>query len=186
MTTPARSSLSFGFGGRISGQYYYGCTIIPGSNGSMATLNKLYAVPFYVGDSCRFDQIAVANVTGVATAVLRVGLYTDNNNRPDRLILDAGTIDISTGTGVKTVSIDIRLQGKAWLCHVPQTALPSSIVRVGAIVDPTISTASPYSSWSGMAYSQTGINGALPASWGSTYTNEATGSTFAAVSMRVK
>lgn len=170
--------------GRKSGVYYYGTYGIGGSSGAMATLNKLYAVPFHVGASQAFDRIAVANVTGVATAVMRVGLYQDSSGVPGALIVDAGTIDLSTGTGVKEVTINQTLSGKVWLACVPQVALPSAILRLGHIMLPEGGTTSPYSAFGGMAVSQTGITGALPDPWGGTVNYETTANTFAAVSLR--
>lgn len=184
-TTPAvtLTNLAQYLAGRKSGEYYYGTYGIGGSSGAMSTLNKMYAVPFHVGVSQAFDRIAVANVTGVATAVLRVGLYQDSSGVPGALIVDAGTIDLSTGTGIKEVTINQTLSGKVWLACVPQTALPSAILRLGHIMIPEVGTASPYSAFGGMARSITGITGALPDPFG-TSSPETTANTFAAVSMR--
>ena len=170
--------------GRKSGSYYYGIWGIGGTSGALATLNKLYAVPFYVGASQSFDLIAVANVTGVATAVLRVGLYEDSAGVPGDLIVDAGTIDLSTGTGIKSVAISQTLSGKVWLAAVPQVALPSAILRLGHIMLPEVGTASPYAAFGGYAVSQTGVSGALPDPWGATVNFETTANTIPAVSMR--
>lgn len=184
VSSTALVSLGQCVAGRRSGVYYYGTYGIGGSSGAMATLNKLYAVPFHVGDSQSFDRIAVANVTGVATAVLRVGIYADSNGVPGALIVDAGTIDLSTGTGIKAVTISQTLSGKVWVACVPQVALPTAILRLGHIMLPEVGTASPYSAFGGMAVSQTGITGTLPDPWGSTYNWETTANTFAAVSLR--
>jgi hypothetical protein len=171
--------------GRVSGRYYYGIWGIGGSSGSLATLNKLYAVPFYVGASQAFDRIAVANVTGVATAVMRVGIYADTNGVPGALIHEASaTIDLSTGTGVKEVTINQTLGGKVWLAAVPQVALPSAILRLGHIMLPEVGTTSPYNAFGGYCVSQTGVTGALPDPWGSTVNFETTANTVPAVSMR--
>lgn len=178
------SSLGMFVAGRISGQYYYGAPGIGGSSGALSTLNKLTATPFFVGDSQAFDRIAVANVTGVATAVMRVGLYRDSSGKPGALIVDAGTIDLSTGLGVKEVTINQTLSGIVWVAAVPQVALPTAILRLGHIMLPHVGTASPYSAFAGYAVSQTGVSGTLPDPWGSTVNFETTANTCPAVSLR--
>jgi hypothetical protein len=171
--------------GRKSGAYYYGAVGIGGTSGALATLNKLTATPFFVGVSQAFDRIAVANVTGVVNAIMRVGIYADAAGLPGALIHEAAAqIDLSTGTGIKEVTINQTLSGKVWLAAVPQVALPSALLRLGHIMLPEVGTASPYNAFAGYAVSQTGVSGALPNPWGATVNWETAANTCPAVSLR--
>ena len=166
--------------GRIAGRYYYGPFSQAGSLGAI-TVAKLYAQPYYIGSSASFDRIAVA-VTGVASSFVRLGMYTDNSGKPDTLVFDSGQIDTST-LGIKEYTISQTRSGWVWVAAVAQTN-SANFVRLAALINPMIGTTSPYAEWPGMAYSQTGVTGAMPSSWGSTYTNERTANTVPAVSLR--
>ncbi len=153
--------------GRISGTYYEAFRLA-GTSGT-CTINKLFAFPFYIGPyQDRFDAL-VFDSLGTASSKFRIGLYSDYWGRPDRLIVDSGQID-SSGSGKNVYSYAFTGDGTVWVVGVGQSVTPS-VARVGAYVDERIGSSDPYSvAFGGMCYSQTGITGALPATWGSTYT----------------
>lgn len=91
----------------VSTQYYNVSNAICGTFSTGAiTANRLYAVPFYVGPGgFAADRIGV-NVTASAAGNARLGVYAIHATSflPDALLLDAGTVDVST-TGFKSITI---------------------------------------------------------------------------------
>lgn len=169
--------------GRIS-QRYYSAFRLAGSNGT-CTINVLYAYPFYIGPVPDAFDALVFDSLGTASSKFRIGLYTDNCGRPDKLMVDSGQID-SSGSGKNVYSYSFTSKGTVWVVGVGQSVTPS-VARVGAYVDERIGTSDPYSvAFGGMCYSQTGISGALPASWGSTYTIVSAANTSPAMWLRAK
>lgn len=157
--------------GRTSGKRYLGVGCLNGSNGALTT-NTLYAVPFWVGPPQRFTGIAIASTSTVATSVVRLGLYADDGLcKPGNLIIDAGTVDTST-TGEKTVSFNMILSGLVWVAGVAQTAAAQT-TRMGLMFSQFAGVGSVFSASGTMAYNQTGVTGALPSAWGSTYNENA-------------
>jgi hypothetical protein len=99
-------------------------------------VNTLYAMPFVVSRTTKFDTISCEVTTGGASSEIRLGIYRDTGNcYPGVLIFDTGDI-IATAGGVKDVTITAGLQifqpGLYWLTYensatVPQIrALPAS------------------------------------------------------------
>jgi hypothetical protein len=156
--------------GRISGLYYYPMTMFAQSNGTI-TVGTLYAVPFYIGYPQSFDRIAVGTL-GTASSFVRLGIYTDNAGRPDQLLFDSGQLSCAVA-GVVEYTINNTLSGIVWVCAVGQSIAPSVQRCNTSAWGPHIGTTSMYSVGGGQAYSQTGITGVLPSSWGTTYTSSA-------------
>lgn len=152
--------------GRVTGLWYTGTPMVFGSNGTIV-LNRLFAIPFYVGAAQAFDGIGVASI-GVASAFTRLGVYADNSGKPSTLIVDAGQVDCGT-SGEKSASISVTLRGLVWVAGVGQGVAPS-VTRMGLLQGPHAGSSNLYSvATAGMGYSQDGISGTLPSSWGSTY-----------------
>jgi hypothetical protein len=90
------------------------------------TTNRLYAVPFISPKAITLDRIGINVTTLGSGASARLGIYVDNGNLyPGSLLLDAGTVDMST-TGVKTITISQALSANTlyWLvlvCNVAAT-----------------------------------------------------------------
>lgn len=88
----------------IVGQFYRP----PGTNkgGSVVqTLNRLYALPFFLKTQAILNSINVLPFAGIATALLRVGIYNDDGNgNCGSLLLDAGQIDVSTSGAVLSIT----------------------------------------------------------------------------------
>lgn len=92
--------------------------------------DRLYATPLWVRYPMTFDRIAVelaAEGGAGGTASLRLGVAAHNSTtaRPGALLLDAGTVNGSTGAGngVKTITISLSLDpGLYWLLGAAQGA----------------------------------------------------------------
>lgn len=143
----------------------YGAT----AGGALALVaNTLYAFPFFVPATRKFDRIAI-NVTVKGTAAsARLGVYADDGSvAPRRLVLDAGTVDMTT-VGVKQITISLTLQGGElyWLVIVCNVAATLRSIVVGALycvffgLDSTLGTA-----W-GTMMSRSFTYAALPDPWG--------------------
>ncbi len=157
--------------GRVSGLHYYGDFMSGTSNGTI-TLDKLFAIPFNAGLLGTFDLLTIGSV-GAPSSFIRLGVYSDNNGRPDVLL--AGSAQISTagsGTATFALSPNIVASGYIWIAAVGQGVSPSIQRNNSTVFNPMIGTTSMYAVGGGQAYSQTGISGAMPASWGSVYTSE--------------
>lgn len=152
--------------GRISGRRYLGGVAAFVSTGTV-TLNQLIAQPFYIGAPTAWDGIVIACL-GDSSAFARLGLYRDDGGKPGALIVDAGQVDCSAG-GEKVASIAVTLGGIVWVAYVAQGVTPR-VTRCDDTFHPLVGVASAYSTAGALAYSQTGISGALPDPWGATYT----------------
>lgn len=187
MRTPTSSQTAQGLrvipSARISGKRYPAGTGQGfGTNGT-CTLNKLFAVPFWVGPTCSFDRICL-NALNTASSLMRVGIYADGGGRPGVLIVDAGQINTAVN-GMVTATIALTLSGLVWVAAVPQS-VTGSVTRLSAPnANQIMGTADTFSSgFNSGAYSQAGITGALPDPWGSTYTDEVSTNTVPALWLR--
>lgn len=151
---------------------YYGPFLSGGAQTTqgIASANSLRAFPFFVPKTAKFDRIAI-RVTTAGTGTTpraRLGIYDDNGNVfPNKLVLDAGEVNVST-TGVKELTINVTLQtGKLyWLVLIGQdtTSLVVAATAIGDIF-PIVGYESDLSGTplSGWAVTQT--YGVLPATY---------------------
>lgn len=99
--------------------YYTSSLTGYGTSTIAAVSNTLYTNYFIVSNSVALDSIAIhVSTSGAGNA--RLGIYdgSGTNLYPENLIVDAGTVDIST-TGVKALTINESLsKGLYWLCMV--------------------------------------------------------------------
>lgn len=153
--------------------------------GNVPTLNRLYAVPFEIGDFREFDRIGSPVQAAAATAQLVFGVYADDGGKPGSLLLQTSALDASVAASLVDGAFDQIFSGLVWLAAVAQTAVPDVVLiwaptagqggtafyqpRIG-IADPP--TAIPFGGAADdnvlIAYSQDSISGALPDPWGST------------------
>jgi hypothetical protein len=89
--------------------------------------NTLWAYPFIVAKTTKFDTISFIVSTASTSGNSRAGIYADNgNNYPGALIFDTGSIDTHTATGEKNTTITSSLQvfqpGLYWLAYEQDTA----------------------------------------------------------------
>lgn len=81
-------------------------------------VNTLYAAPFYVPRTTTFTSINIEVTVLALASSMRLGIYTDTSGAPDALVLDAGTVSLTT-TGGKTIAISQSLAaGWYWLAGV--------------------------------------------------------------------
>lgn len=145
-------------------------------------VGDLRCTPFPVDDaSITLDDMGVqVTSAGGAGSVCRVGVYQDDGTGyPGDLLFDAGTID-TTSTGTRTVAAngagaisEVVTRGLYWLACVAQTSAPAQwMVRShdggGGLLAP-VGAADVADIASGRtAWSQTGVSGALPATFTAT------------------
>lgn len=142
----------------------------PANSSANLTLvqNTLYLVPFRVGLAFTADRIGFELVTvSAANGVCRLGIFNADttNYLPGTLVLDAGTIQVSSGTGSKPITISQALSvGVYWLGIVLQTAA-GAVVRACVANDPLVPYYSGASAITGTESASsvlaTGITGAL-------------------------
>lgn len=137
------------------------------------TLNELvYMYVPYMG--LRTFSTLKCHVTTVgASNVIRMGMYSvdPSTGKPKNLILDAGTVGASVGTGEKTISISQLYRGHFYLAYVDQTGTPA-IFRGSLALNSAVGssfygrpvTVSSTTTYGG--FTETGVSGALPSSAG--------------------
>jgi hypothetical protein len=127
-----------------------------------------YCCRFEVGAATTFDRIGLQIVTNIATAVVRLGIRSDDGTcYPSTLVLDAGTIDAAT-TGFKTITISQLLApGRYWVSATMQVT--TGVAWISRGVDPMIGYTSGNTT-NACTFSQSSITGALPASFSATVT----------------
>lgn len=169
----ARGTLGLSFAHITGGTKFYPCSCSSVTNNQADTLNVLFAVPFWAPTSTAYDRIMVTVGGAVANATGRIGIYNDAGGKPGTLLVDAGSFGAAAlaATGDKTVTINQTLSGLYWLAFVGQTAAPNLVHATanGGFIN--LGTTSGFSTAAVAAYSQTGVSGALPSPWGSTFTD---------------
>ena len=123
---------------RLAGRYH---SCFPDSNGTLAlTINRLYAVPFYVVQALITTRIAIHVTTLGSSANCRLGIYQDNGSiYPGTRISDCGTVAM-TSTGIKEITglnISFAANTLYWLscvCNVAATISAFTVVYVNALL----------------------------------------------------
>lgn len=95
-----------------------------GSNYTVAVGSAIF-VPFVLAKTTTFDRLGVdVAVAGAAGAVVRLGIFANNTDgEPGTLIIDAGTVDVTTTGGKVTTAFSQSLSpGLYWFCAVGQVA----------------------------------------------------------------
>ncbi len=160
---------------------WYGPVGFTGS-GSM-TVGRLLLSPIVFHRACTLDRIACSHTTTVASSVARLGIYSDDGTGwPGNLLLDAGTVVTSSGSGPKEIAISQAVSGGLyWTAFVSQggasgpTFKTASGSNYGWLNTGAANTAEANSFTAGIgAISQDGVAGALPATFSGT-TARATG-----------
>jgi len=150
--------------------YWYGPPAHSPASGAQ-TLDALSFTSLVVpgSNSITLDRIGIEVATGVATAVVRLGLYNNDpaTATPSTLIGDYGTVDAST-TGAKEITISQTLNpGLYWMAFVTQVAA-ANVRRLGNVSNPLIPQ-DALTTTANQAYDrlyQVGVSGALPATTG--------------------
>jgi hypothetical protein len=131
-------------------------------------VNRLYAMPFYVGKTTKFDLICCEITTAGAGSNCRLGVYYDDGNcYPGALIFDSGNISSAT-TGEKSATITSSLQvfqpGLYWLTYENSATVPQvRALGSGVSAIPILGWASPFlANLPGNSYDVAHTVGALP------------------------
>lgn len=103
-------------------RYIAGCQTIHGSaiqGTTSPAINTLFAMPFYVSRTTKFDTISFNITTGAGASQARAGIYLDSGNMyPGKLYYDTGAIS-TVAAAVKDTTITAGLQvlasGLYWL-----------------------------------------------------------------------
>lgn len=150
----------------ISGRYYGPANMSPSTSALAA--GTLLAIPFYVPNGFTANSIECEVTAVAAGSTIRMGIYTNNRttDTPDQLLLDAGTVDSATATGVKAIAISQHLDpGLYWLALVAQGGAPT-IRSVGNVALPPVASTTFVGTSATAALNctyMTGVTGALGA-----------------------
>jgi hypothetical protein len=142
------------------------------------TRGTLVALPFYFSAPTPLAKLAVVTANGVTGSAVRLGIYTDANGYPAALVEGSAAVDAGPPGPYKVAAFSPPTIGPGWYwfaCVGQGTADPSLwTTPVGNIRGYTsdIPTADPWAVHGYSGYSQPGVLGALPSSWGSTYNRE--------------
>jgi len=153
---------------------YYYSFLPPGAGaGFVSTLGVLSFIPFLVSKTTTYTRIALRCTGGSgAGRTARMGIYNSSSttNAPTSLVLDAGTVDLST-TGSKSITISQSLNpGLYYLAGVAQgTAAANFRGSSGANIGgnpyvPTGTVSGGVSNNATGSYSMSSVTGALPSS----------------------
>lgn len=170
---------------RGGGSCYYSPRFIGLGFGTVNT-GVLYAMPFCIPNHLTVAKLAVGSTFAYADAVVRLGIYDDNDGTPYRLVLDSGTVGLGAA-GVNTVEAAVAQKlcpGQYWLAAVVQGAVPQgNLLRadgnnaIAALLStPLPVVGGPVQSGSiairPQGYSQPGITDVLPPVWGPIFNPE--------------
>lgn len=121
-------------------------------------LSTSYLVRAFIPRAMTVDRIGLEVTTLFAASTIRLAMYTDVNDVPTALILDAGTID-SSSTGYKEITISQALNpGWIWLGCCASTS-STAVVRASSL-----STGQGYHT-TGSTYSAFNVLGMGSSTW---------------------
>ena len=151
-----------------SGNYY---TFGIGGATSTHGLATLSVNPIWLPAGITLDRIGLELTTaGAATAVYRMGLYTDSGGQPSTLVAEYGTIDCTVTPAALTLTISQAISSSAWYWMGGATQGATCTVRasnsaqgvpflVGTVATPTTTPYIAFGSSSGV------VSGALPSTF---------------------
>jgi len=137
-------------GPKVAGRFYASPISANAANSALSSANRLFAVPFFVGNRSTALTLSFDIGTGIAGAWnARMGIYADDGTgKPGALVAnsDGGIIAVGSGTvtGVQTVTMNgatgVPLLGWYWLAFMADTTGQSlySISNSGALYTNTL------------------------------------------------
>jgi hypothetical protein len=139
-----------------NGSYFTGD--MAGAITTKSSINTSYLIRVFIPRAMTVDRIGLEITTNIALSTVRLAIYTDVNDVPTALVLDAGTIDSST-TGYKEITINQALNpGWVWLGCCASTG--HAVVVKGS----GLSTGLGYNT-TGSTYSGFNVLGMASATW---------------------
>lgn len=100
--------------------YYLSASVLPSAAVATISANSIYYQPISIAGTV--NRIGVEVTTGVAGAA-RLGLYTNSGGIPGTLILDCGTVDVTSNALVEATIADTVLRGEwIWMAVVSNVA----------------------------------------------------------------
>lgn len=146
---------------------YYGPSLDVSSGTVAAVIDRLWVVPFEVGQITTYDRIATEVTTVGTTGNLgRLGIYGTTNGLPDELVVDAGTFDATVlGAAEKVINTQL-LPGLYWLAFVSQVGVAANVRALGSASSRFVGNDTNPLSNGHKSYRVNGISGALPANFG--------------------
>lgn len=96
------------------------------ASGSMVpSLSRILTWPLMIPVNFTADRIACWTTNSQASSVVRMGVYLNDPaaDRPGALLFDAGTVDTSSGSGIRSATINEKIPaGMVWICVAVQGA----------------------------------------------------------------
>lgn len=167
------------FTGAIPGQWYLPDIAIEGGGVSTLSFGTLYAMPKLLRAGTIAGIAARHFGTATASEVCRLGIYADNGTGyPGALVIDAGTIDLSTAVAIKSITISqaISTSGLYWLAGVKQGPTNNATMLVFAASAGIAQSRfqmpadSDFQARTTCGFTQASVTGALPANFTTTVT----------------
>jgi hypothetical protein len=105
----------------VSGRWYRRAVTGTTLGNAASTLNKIFVSRILLAAGT-LDRIAIQHLSvSAASEVARLGIYKDSSGRPGALVVDAGTVDLSTAAGYKALTISAPVDAAwYWLAAVRQ------------------------------------------------------------------
>jgi hypothetical protein len=151
---------------------YYTTQGLLGSAGLTPSADTLIAYPFWVSNDVVFNRASVVVDTGMASALLRAGIYEDNgSNAPGALLLDFGEYDVSSQPAEKTVSLTLSANTLYWLAYNSNDGGTYGAAIIGGtqnagLISFVLGAGSAGAASPGIGYEKTQAYGALPDPFG--------------------
>lgn len=136
--TGASGTFSWNMGGFESGQRYQPAADT-NNTVNVPVEDVTHYAPFFVPVETTFSTIGCQTGSGHsgATSTVRLGIYNNSTNRPDTVLLDAGTVAANSPSTIYTITVNQTLQpGWYWLAFNMQ-AISGSPSFAGVTVLPS-------------------------------------------------
>jgi hypothetical protein len=137
--------------GFIPGRYYLMTPLISSTFTSALHVGYVYYTSIYIPRDCSFPSILTQNLTGLATAKCRIGIYENNNGLPGTLLTSSNEIALGT-LGYKTATTSISFTKGWYFCALTANAtINFSFINVilgfSLLVGAVIPSTTVYSGW---------------------------------------
>lgn len=167
-----------------AGRYWVNCPGTANTN-QTAAANQEQCTPVEVPLDCTLDRIGVwVAVVGSAGALVRLGLRAFNGGYPGAVLLDAGTVDVTT-LGFKSKTISLAVTAGWYFASVTQQGAPTTRAGLDGLPNNVAqrgsSVVTPFSGSTPSGFGQGSVSGALADPYTGT---EATGSGLPRVYLR--